>query len=70
MQIIWNVMLYSQHFTFHWKLPVISIFNAFEDCDFLNEVFSFEFFYTDTQAHEVYMRLVLVSICLDKFHQA
>ena len=22
MQIIWNVMLYSQHFTFHWKLLV------------------------------------------------
>jgi len=23
MQIIWNVMLYSQHFTFHWKLLVL-----------------------------------------------
>ena len=24
MQIIWNVMLYSQHFTFHWKLLVVN----------------------------------------------
>ena len=23
MQIIWNVMLYSQHFTFHWNLLVV-----------------------------------------------
>ena len=26
MQIIWNAMLYSQHFTFHWKLPVLEIY--------------------------------------------
>ena len=32
---------------------------AFEDCDFLDEVFSFEFFfYTDARAHAVNMRLV------------
>ena len=63
-------MHYSQHFTFHWELLVISIHDAFEDRDFLDEVFSFEFFYTDSQAHEVYLRLVLVSVCLDKFREA
>ena len=63
-------MHYSQHFTFRWKLLVISIHDAFEDCDFLDEVFSLNFFYTDTQAHEVYVRLVLVSVCLDKFREA
>lgn len=31
---------------------------AFEDCDFLDEVFSLEFFYTDARAHAVNMRLV------------
>ena len=33
---------------------------AFEDCDFLDKVFSFEFLlYTDTRAHAIYLRLVI-----------
>ena len=37
MQIIWNVMLYSQHFTCHWKLLVIYVmllmFNKMADAE-------------------------------------
>ena len=27
MQIIWNAMFYSQHFTFHWKL-LVTVFDG------------------------------------------
>ena len=30
MQIIWNVMFYSQHFSFHRKPLVVTVFNSFE----------------------------------------
>ena len=47
-----------------YRLWLISWYTwvTFGDCDFFNEVFSFEFFYMGAQAHTVYMCLVCHSL--------